>query len=102
MYLEHLVDFERLGVPKDAGTNSAHGFDLTRMRILLEELGSPELSLRFVNVVGTKGKGSVATMLANILQYGGKLCGSIDRSIDPVLFSLRSVYANHNLLIYIF
>ncbi|KAL0925196.1 hypothetical protein M5K25_003510 [Dendrobium thyrsiflorum] len=40
-YLEQLKNYERIGVPKDAGTDSDDGFDLGRMRRLLQRLGNP-------------------------------------------------------------
>ncbi|XP_028553423.1 dihydrofolate synthetase [Dendrobium catenatum] len=40
-YLEQLKNYERIGVPKDAGTDSDDGFDLDRMRRLLQRLGNP-------------------------------------------------------------
>ena len=36
-------------------------------RRLLEKLGNPEKSLRFVHVAGTNGKGSATVMLASVL-----------------------------------
>ena len=40
-YLEMLKNYEREGVPKDAGVDSDMGFDLDRMRRLLVRLGDP-------------------------------------------------------------
>jgi dihydrofolate synthase len=40
-YLERLKNYERVGVPKGAGTESDDGFDLGRMRRLLSRLGNP-------------------------------------------------------------
>lgn len=40
-YMDSLKNYEKLGVPKDAGTDSEDGFDLGRMRRLLELLGNP-------------------------------------------------------------
>ncbi len=41
---------------------------LDRTRELLEKLGNPEKTLRFIHVAGTNGKGSTSTMLASVLQ----------------------------------
>lgn len=40
-YMEKLKNYEKIGVPKDAGTDSDDGFDLGRMRRLLHNLGNP-------------------------------------------------------------
>lgn len=44
---------------------------LDRIRELLERLGRPQDSLRFVHVAGTNGKGSTCAYLASILQAAG-------------------------------
>lgn len=41
-YLDNLKNFEKCGVPKDAGTESCHGFDLGRMNRLMDRLGNPQ------------------------------------------------------------
>ena len=46
-------------------------FSLDRMNILLKKLGGPHKKIRSVHIAGTKGKGSTATMLAEML----KACG---------------------------
>ena len=40
-YMEKLKNYERQGVPVGAGTDSDDGFDLGRMRHLLQRLGNP-------------------------------------------------------------
>lgn len=49
--------------------------ELTRVRMLLEKLGNPHQTLRFIHVAGTNGKGSTSVMLASILQQGGYRTG---------------------------
>lgn len=49
--------------------------DLSRMRRLLERIGSPERAFRSIQVAGTKGKGSVSTMAAAILRAHGLRTG---------------------------
>ncbi|GAB7388679.1 bifunctional tetrahydrofolate synthase/dihydrofolate synthase [Bacillaceae bacterium] len=44
---------------------------LERMNWLMERLGHPERSLRFVHIAGTNGKGSTAAFLASVLQQAG-------------------------------
>lgn len=48
---------------------------LSRTRELLEELGSPDRSLKFIHVAGTNGKGSVCAMLESVLRCAGYKTG---------------------------
>jgi dihydrofolate synthase/folylpolyglutamate synthase len=48
---------------------------LDRMREFLGRLGNPHEGLRIVHVAGSKGKGSVAAMLATVLQQAGYRTG---------------------------
>ncbi len=48
---------------------------LDRMRYFLSLLGNPERDFKFVHVTGTAGKGTVATMIHNILGGAGKVSG---------------------------
>lgn len=41
-YLDSLKNYEKLGVPRGAGTDSDDGFDLGRMTRLMERLGNPQ------------------------------------------------------------
>lgn len=41
-YLDSLKNYEKAGVPRGAGTDSDDGFDLGRMRRLMESLGNPQ------------------------------------------------------------
>lgn len=50
-------------------------FKLSRMRRLLKYLGNPESRLSAVHIAGTKGKGSTAIMLAEILSAAGLRVG---------------------------
>lgn len=50
-------------------------FSLDRMRLLLKKLGNPHEKLRSVHIAGTKGKGSTATMLAEMLRACGHKVG---------------------------
>ncbi|KAI4363661.1 hypothetical protein MLD38_019850 [Melastoma candidum] len=74
-YLDSLKNYEKSGVPKDAGTDSDDGFDLGRMRRLLGRLGNPHSRFKAVHIAGTKGKGSTAAFLANILRAEGYCVG---------------------------
>ena len=48
---------------------------LERIRILLEALGNPERSCRFVHVAGTNGKGSTSAMIEAALRAAGERTG---------------------------
>ncbi len=48
---------------------------LVRIRTLLEAVGNPHEKLRAVHIAGTNGKGSVAAMLASVLQHSGYRVG---------------------------
>jgi len=50
-------------------------FNLNRMRLLLRKLGSPHKGIQAVHIAGTKGKGSTATMLAEMLKACGHKVG---------------------------
>lgn len=41
-FMEKLKNYEKIGVPKGAGTDSRDGFDLGKMRRLLHNLGNPQ------------------------------------------------------------
>lgn len=45
-YMERLRNYERIGVPRGAGTDSGDGFDLGRMRRLLRRLGDPHFQFK--------------------------------------------------------
>lgn len=48
---------------------------LSRIRELLDKLGNPQKSLRFVHVAGTNGKGSTCAMIASVLRASGYRVG---------------------------
>ncbi len=81
-YLFAHTDYERmLRVRYNSGT-----FNLSRMRSLLKRMGDPHKSLRCVHIAGTKGKGSTATMLAQML----KACGhKVGLYTSPHLIDIR-------------
>lgn len=71
-YLDSLKNYEKSGVPRGAGTDSCQGFDLGRMRRLMERFGNPQSKFKvrlfslycFFNVqcwlfynLGSKSKG---------------------------------------------
>ncbi len=63
-------DWERSGSAADASR-----WDLRRMRSLLSRIGDPHLGCGTVHVAGSKGKGSVAAMIAAVLQAANVSAG---------------------------
>jgi len=56
-----------LALGHELAQTPSHKFDLTHMRVLLEELNHPERRFPGVLIAGTNGKGSTAATLASIL-----------------------------------
>ena len=50
-------------------------FGLGRVTQLLELIGHPEKDLKFIHIAGTNGKGSTASLSANILRKAGYTVG---------------------------
>ncbi|MDO5123520.1 MAG: folylpolyglutamate synthase/dihydrofolate synthase family protein [Eubacteriales bacterium] len=59
---------------------------LDRILMLLEMMGNPQDSLRFVHVAGTNGKGSVCQMLSSVLSVSGYRTGLF---ISPYITDFR-------------
>ncbi|KAK6121839.1 hypothetical protein DH2020_044452 [Rehmannia glutinosa] len=78
-YMEKLKNYEKIGVPRGAGTDSGDGFDLGRMRRLLHNLGNPQSKFKALHIAGTKGKGSTAAFLSSILRAEGYSVGCYTR-----------------------
>lgn len=45
-YMDNLKNYEKCGVPKGAGTDTDDGFDLGRMRRLMQLLGNPHYQFK--------------------------------------------------------
>ena len=54
---------------------AARKFDLRRMRSFLARLGDPHMGRRTVHIAGSKGKGSMAAMIASVLRAAGYRVG---------------------------
>lgn len=65
------VNFEKTGHKP----YSASHYKLSRMQMLLQWLGNPQLRLPTIHIAGTKGKGSTATYLFEILRAAGYRVG---------------------------
>ena len=59
----------------EAATWSQWRLGLGRTRELLQRLGNPQKTLKFVHVAGTNGKGSTCAMLESILRCAGYRTG---------------------------
>jgi dihydrofolate synthase / folylpolyglutamate synthase len=66
-FLFSRVNFERLSGMQ----YTADDFKLDRMRELLSRLGDPQESIPAVHIAGTKGKGSTAALVAQVLSAAG-------------------------------
>ncbi len=64
-----------LALGHELAQTPSHKFDLTHMRVLLEELNHPERRFPSVLIAGTNGKGSTAATLASILTASGLSTG---------------------------
>ena len=69
-YIYSFIDYERAPRPRD----TVH-YDLRRMYELLARLGDPHLKARTVHIAGSKGKGSVAAMIASAFITSGYSTG---------------------------
>jgi len=81
-FLLSLSDWERLPAPGGAGgalavvqTREAARFNLERVRSLLARLDNPHLGRGTIHIAGSKGKGSVAAMIASVLRAAGVRSG---------------------------
>jgi len=63
-YIFSYTDYEKTPVPHDPAN-----YDLRRVEELLARLGYPHRGARSVHIAGTKGKGSVAAMVASALSH---------------------------------
>lgn len=69
-YIYSFIDYEKMPRPRDAAN-----YDLRRMEELLGRLDNPHLKAKSVHIAGSKGKGSVATMMASVLTASGYTTG---------------------------
>ncbi|MFA5864535.1 MAG: folylpolyglutamate synthase/dihydrofolate synthase family protein [Phycisphaerae bacterium] len=81
-FLSTFTDYERFS---RIGYNNIT-FSLTRMQKLLAEVGNPHRKFKSVHIAGTKGKGSTAYMLTNMLMGSGYKVGLYT---SPHLVDLR-------------
>lgn len=81
-YLNSFVNYEQIpGI-----TYAQPGYSLDHVEELLNRMDNPHLAARTVHIAGTKGKGSVAAMTAQVLIASGYKTGLYT---SPHLFCLR-------------
>ena len=81
-YILSFTDYEK--IPGIAYTSA--NYDLRRMEKLLQPLGNPHLGIKTVHIAGTKGKGSMAAMISQVLITAGYKAGLFT---SPHLHTLR-------------
>jgi dihydrofolate synthase/folylpolyglutamate synthase len=70
-YLNNFVNYEQIpGI-----TYAPPGYSLRHVEELLNRIGNPQLAASTIHIAGTKGKGSVAAMITNILTSSGYRTG---------------------------
>jgi len=69
-YIYSFIDYEKVSRPRDAAN-----YDLRRVEELLGRLDNPHLKAKSVHIAGSKGKGSVAAMIASALTVSGYTTG---------------------------
>jgi len=70
-YINTFVNYEQI-----PGISYAQpGYSLRHVEELLNRMGNPQLAARTIHIAGTKGKGSVAAMIAQVLSASGYKTG---------------------------
>jgi len=80
-YLNSLYSYER-----DATRQSPPEFHLDSITELLAKIGNPHKSYKMIHIAGTKGKGSTAIFLSNILRRAGFKVGTY---MSPHIIDVR-------------
>jgi len=81
-YLDSFIDYEQI-----PGISYAQpGYSLMHVEELLHRMGDPQLAAKTIHIAGTKGKGSVAAMIAQVLSGSGYKTGLYT---SPHLHNLR-------------
>ena len=70
-YLDSFINYEQI-----PGISYAQpGYSLRHVEELLNRMGNPQLAAKTIHIAGTKGKGSVAVMIAQVLSGSGYKTG---------------------------
>jgi dihydrofolate synthase/folylpolyglutamate synthase len=91
-YLNSFTNYEQI-----PGISYAQpGYSLRHVEELLKRMGDPQLAARTIHIAGTKGKGSVAAMIAQVLSSSGYKTGLYT---SPHFHTLRErITINGNLI----
>jgi dihydrofolate synthase/folylpolyglutamate synthase len=91
-YLNSFTNYEQI-----PGISYAQpGYSLRHVEELLKRMGDPQLAARTIHIAGTKGKGSVAAMIAQVLSCSGYETGLYT---SPHFHTLRErITINGNLI----
>ena len=68
---------------------------LERIREMVDRMGAPDRSLKFVHIAGTNGKGSTCAMIASALKEAGYKTGLF---ISPYVLEFRERFSIKQLL----
>jgi len=70
-YLNNFINYEQIpGV-----SYAPPGYNLRHVEELLNRIGNPQLAAKTIHIAGTKGKGSVSAMIAQVLSSSGYKTG---------------------------
>lgn len=67
LWLDSFLNFEK--------TQTKNIFWLDTMNFLCQKLGNPQNSIPCIHIAGSKGKGSTANFISNVIASSGKKCG---------------------------
>jgi dihydrofolate synthase/folylpolyglutamate synthase len=91
-YLNNFVNYEQIpGI-----TYAPSDYSLRHVEELLDRMGNPQSAARTIHIAGTKGKGSVAAMIAQVLSRSGYKTGLYT---SPHFHTLRERIAIDGILI---
>jgi dihydrofolate synthase/folylpolyglutamate synthase len=81
-YLRSFIDYEKIpGIPYASGS-----YSLKHIEEILHSMSDPHLAAKTIHIAGTKGKGSTAAMIAEVLSLSGYKTGLYT---SPHLHTLR-------------
>lgn len=89
-YLDSFINYEKIGY------RQRRLFNLERMRCLSSVFTNPDKSFPSIHIAGTKGKGSIASFISNILRQAGFCVGLYT---SPHITSLRERIKINNQMI---
>ena len=74
--VDYIESFSVSTIRKNLGQNKKDpSFFIERIKYFLGLIGNPEKGLSYVHITGTAGKGTVSTMMQEVLMASGKVTG---------------------------